>query len=100
MALNKLIQLSTDLVTVAEFKDHAGAYLDRVQSSGNPIVITKNGKAAGVVVSPAEYDKIQYQRALMESIARGVADADAGRVMSTEEAKSEIEAARASRKNR
>jgi len=99
MAL-KSIQLSTDLVTVAEFKDHAGTYLDRVQSSGHPIVITKNGKAAGVIVSPAEYDQIQYKQAFMESVARGVADGDAGKVKSTNEAKHDIEVARVSRKNK
>ncbi len=99
MAL-KAIQLSTDLVTVAEFKNHAGAYLDRVQTTGHPIVITKNGKAAGVVVSPAEYDRLQYNQAFMESVARGVADGNAGRVKSTQDAKREIEAARSARKNK
>jgi antitoxin YefM len=93
MAL-KPIQLSTDLITVAEFKDHAGAYLDQVQSSGQPIVITKNGKAAGVIVSPAEYDRIQHRQSFMESVARGIADGDAGRVKSSEAAKREIESAR------
>lgn len=83
MAL-KAIQLSTDLITVAEFKDHAGTYLDRVQSTGHPIVITKNGKAAGVIVSPEEYDRI-YTQQFLESVAKGVADGDAGRVTSTEE---------------
>ena len=96
----KAIQLSTDLVTVADFKDHAGAYLDRVQSSGHPIVITKNGKAAGVIVSPAEYDRLLYKQALMESVARGVADGDTGRVKSTQEARREIETARAARKSK
>lgn len=99
MAL-KTIQLSTDLITVAEFKDHAGSYLDRVQSSGHPIVITKNGKAAGVIMSPAEYDRIQYKQALLESVARGIADGDAGRVKSTEEARREIETTRAARKTK
>jgi prevent-host-death family protein len=83
MAL-KAIQLSTDLITVAEFKDHAGTYLDRVQSTGHPIVITKNGKAAGVIVSPEEYDRI-YTQQFLESVAKGAADGDAGRVTSTEE---------------
>lgn len=72
MAL-KAIQLSTDHITVAEFKDHAGTYLDRVQSTGHPIVITKNGKAAGVIVSPEEYDRI-YTQQFTESVAKGVAD--------------------------
>lgn len=99
MAL-KTVQLSTDLVTVAEFKDHAGSYLDQIQTTGNPIVITKNGKAAGVVISPAEYDRMQYRQALMESVARGVADGDAGRVLSTEDARIHLKNQRASRKAR
>ncbi|MGK5089909.1 type II toxin-antitoxin system Phd/YefM family antitoxin [Bdellovibrionota bacterium FG-2] len=93
----KAIQLSTDLVTVAEFKDHAGAYLDRVQSSGHPIVITKNGKAAGVIVSPEEYDRI-YSERFMASVAKGVADGDAGRVVSTEELERQLAKRRKTRK--
>lgn len=85
----KAIQISTDLVTVAEFKDHVGMYLERVQSSGHSIVITKNGKAAGVIVSPAEYDRFYTQR-LRESISQGTADGDAGRVLSTKELERQI----------
>lgn len=96
MAL-KAIQLSTDLVTVAEFKDHAGTYLDRVQSTGHPIVITKNGKAAGVIISTEEYDRIYTQR-FMESVAKGVADGDAGRVVSTEELERQLAERRKTRK--
>lgn len=93
----KAIQLSKDLVTLAEFKDHAGNYLDRVVSSGHPLVITKNGRAAGVVISPEEYDRIYTQR-LMESVSKGVTQGDAGLAVSTEEAKRQVEAARAARK--
>lgn len=80
----KAIQLSKDLITLAEFKDHAGNYLDQVVKSGHPLVITKNGKAAGVVVSPEEYDRIYTQR-FIESVAKGIVDGDSGRVVSTEE---------------
>ena len=98
MAL-KAIQLSKDLVTVAEFKDHAGTYLDQVVNTGHPLVITKNGKAAGVVVSPEEYDRVYTQR-FMESVAKGIAEGDAGLAVSTQEAKRQVETARASRKTK
>ncbi len=94
----KAIQLSTDLVTVAEFKDHAGSYLDRVQATGHPIVITKNGKAAGVIVSPAEYDRFYTQR-LMDSIAQGVTDGNIGNVTSTEELERQLAKRRKTRKD-
>lgn len=96
MAL-KAIQLSSDLITVAEFKDHAGTYLDRVQSTGQPIVITKNGKAAGVIVSPEEYDRI-YTQQFKESVAKGVADGDTGRVISTEELERQLSKRRKAKK--
>ena len=93
----KAIQLSKDLVTLAEFKDHAGMYLDQVVDTGHPIVITKNGKAAGVVVSPEEYDRIYTQR-FMESVAKGIADGDAGRLVSTEELEHQLAGRRKARK--
>lgn len=96
MAL-KAIQLSSGLITVAEFKDHAGTYLDRVQSTGQPIVITKNGKAAGVIVSPEEYDRI-YTKQFKESVAKGTADGDAGRVISTEELERQLSERRKTKK--
>ena len=93
----KAIQLSKDLITVAEFKDHAGTYLDQVVSTNHPLVITKNGKAAGVVLSPAEYDRI-YTQLFMESVVRGKSDGDAGRVMSTEELERHLTERRKARK--
>jgi len=95
----KAIQLSKDLVTVAEFKDHAGTYLDQVMNTGHPLVITKNGKAAGVVVSPEEYDRI-YTQLFRESVAKGIAEADAGLAVSTKEAKQQILATRNVRKSK
>ncbi|MBI2604558.1 MAG: type II toxin-antitoxin system Phd/YefM family antitoxin [Deltaproteobacteria bacterium] len=96
MAL-KAIQLSKDLITVAEFKDHAGSYLDQVVSTGHPLVITKNGIAAGVLVSPEEYDRV-YTKLFMESVAKGVAEGDAGLAVNTDEAKRQVKAARETRK--
>ena len=95
----KAIQLSKDLVTVAAFKDNAGRYLDQVVNTGHPLVITKNGKAAGVVVSPEEYDRIYTQR-FMESVARGAADGDAGRVISTEELERQLAQRRKAKKTK
>lgn len=86
-------------MTVAEFKDHAGTYLDRVQSTGHPIVITKNGKAAGVIVSTEKYDRIYTQR-FMESVANGVADGDSGRVLSTKELQRQLAERRKAQKTK
>ena len=93
----RLIQLSSDVVPIGEFKSQAASYLERLRSTGHPIVITQNGKPAGVLLSPAEFDKLQYKEALLESIDKGVADLDAGKSMDTEELERRLQA---SRKNR
>ena len=80
----KAIKLS-DIVTIGEFKNHAATWLDRVRQSGQPVVITQNGKPAGVILSPSEYERLQYREALLASIDRGVAELDSGQGIETAE---------------
>jgi antitoxin YefM len=42
---------------------------------------------AGVLLSPEEYDDLVYGKALMDSVNRGMEDADSGRVYTTEQLK-------------
>jgi prevent-host-death family protein len=56
-------------------------WLKRVADTGQPVVITQNGKAAGVLVSPAEFDRLRERAGLLEAIDVGLADEQAGRVV-------------------
>jgi len=49
--------------------------------TGQPVVITQNGRPAGVLLSPAEFDRLLGRQRFLESMAAGMADADAGRTM-------------------
>lgn len=93
----KALRLSEDIVTVGEFRAKTSSWLEKLKSSNQPVVITQNGKPAAVLLSPAEYDKIQYTQSFMESVARGTADADVGRVVSTEELERRLEEKRKAR---
>jgi prevent-host-death family protein len=75
----------SDVVPIGEFKNHAASWLERARSSGHPVVITQNGKTAGVLLSPKEYEKIQYDQALAASIDRGLSQLDAGEGIDTDE---------------
>jgi len=90
----KSIKLETNVVSVADFKAHASRWFDRIREDGEPVVITHNGKPAAVVLSPAEYDRLGAQQRLLESVAAGLADAEAGRTMSTAELKKRLRARR------
>ncbi|MCB9025594.1 MAG: type II toxin-antitoxin system Phd/YefM family antitoxin [Bdellovibrionaceae bacterium] len=78
--LMKALKISKDVVTLAEFKSQAASLLERIGSSSQPLLITQNGKPAGVLLSPAEFDRIQEQESsrFVISVNRGLQDADSG----------------------
>lgn len=80
----RALRVSEDIVPIAQFKARAGRWLERARDTGHPVVITQNGKPAGVLLSPAEFDELQDRVRLFVDIAAGVADAEAGRVFTTD----------------
>ena len=91
----KQINISNDIVPVAEFKVKISRYLNNIKSTGRPMVITQNGKPAGVLISPDDFDELVYQKSLIESINRGLSDVERGSVFTTKELKAELEKQRA-----
>lgn len=59
--------------------------LRRVQTSHRPIIITQNGKAAGVLISPADFDQLSEQYRFIQAVQRGLSDVEQGRLLSEEE---------------
>jgi prevent-host-death family protein len=81
----RAIKVAEDIVPVGEFKGQAARWLRHAAETGHPVVITQNGKPAGVLVSPTEYDRLTERERFLESVALGLADAEAGRTMDTKE---------------
>jgi prevent-host-death family protein len=93
----KDIRVSQGVVPLGEFKAHAARYLKHLDG---PVVITQHGRPAAVLVSPVEYDRIKDQQRFFESLAAGIADAEGGRVMDTEELQRRLVSAREQRSSR
>ena len=93
----KEVQISDGIVPLGEFKAQAAKLLKRIGESGQPMVITQNGRPAGVLLSPREYDRIQERQRVLESIAAGLADAESGQTMSTMELRERLRAWRSDR---
>jgi prevent-host-death family protein len=81
----RALKVAEDIVPVGEFKGQAARWLRHAAESGQPVVITQNGKPAGVLVSPSEYDRLTERQRFLESVALGLADAETGRTMNTKE---------------
>jgi antitoxin YefM len=86
----KIMSVSNDIVPIGKFKTSISKWFKSVHDTGHPLIITQNGKPAGVLLSPSEYDELVYKRAFLDSINRGIADAESGKIYSSEELKGEL----------
>lgn len=77
------IKIDEDFMPVSEFKANAASVLARAREHGTPVVITQNGRPAGVFLSPAAYEELVEQARFLASVREGLADADGGRVLSS-----------------
>ena len=91
------INVSQDIVPVGEFKTGISKWLKSIREKKHPIIITQNGRPAGVLIAPEEYDQLVYTKAFLDSIHRGIQDVNDGDIFTTDELKEEI---REARKNR
>jgi prevent-host-death family protein len=92
----KTISVKNDIVPIAEFKTRLSKWFKSLQDTGHPLIITQNGKPAGVLLSPNDYDELVYRKSFLDSVGRGIADADSGRTFRTKE----LRAALTSRRTR
>lgn len=73
---------TTDIQKLSAFRQKASEHLARLKETGRAEVLTINGEAAGVVMSPQAYDKLMEEVELARSLAmldRSEADIKAGR---------------------
>ncbi len=83
--------VSEDIIPIGEFKKQASSLFRRVKELGRPILITQNGSPVSVVIPPQEYDRIQEQARFIASVEAGLADVEAGRVLTEKEARERLE---------
>jgi prevent-host-death family protein len=77
-----MLDLAKDIQSLSHFKRHTADVMKQIKESGNPIVLTVNGKAEVVVQDAAAYQRLMTlaERAEMtEFLREAKADADAGR---------------------
>ena len=79
---SRALRISEDFVPVSEFKAHATEWFRRAATTGAPVVVTQNGRPAGVLLSPEAFDEIAERVRFISAIEEGIADSDAGRAQS------------------
>jgi len=91
------ISIANDIIPVGKFKIGISKFLAQINKNGNSVIITQNGKPTGVVISPSEYDKLQYTKNFINSISEGLKDSEEGNLLSTSELRMELKRERVGR---
>jgi prevent-host-death family protein len=77
-----MIDLSTDIHSLSDFKRNTSKYMERMKKSGHPLVLTIHGKAELVVQDAANYQRLLElaERGEMRDFLReSLEDIEAGR---------------------
>jgi len=64
------MRVSEDIVPIAEFKTNASRLIRELGQTHRTIIVTHNGRAAAVVLSPEEYDRLNDEQTRRLHLAR------------------------------
>jgi prevent-host-death family protein len=73
------MRFSTQIKPISYVKSHAAELLDRLAEEREPIVITQNGEARAVLIDIHSYEKSQETLALLQILAIGKKQMQAGK---------------------
>jgi prevent-host-death family protein len=77
-----VLNLSRDIDSLSNFKRDTSAFVERLKDSGEPVVLTINGKAELVVQDASSYQRLLEAAEQIESLEflrQSLEDVDAGR---------------------
>lgn len=80
-----MVNVQTGIDSLTNFKRQTSQYLERLQETGDPVVLTVNGKSQVVVQDVAAYQRLVELAAKADrqetvaAIREGLADVEAGR---------------------
>jgi prevent-host-death family protein len=74
-----MLDIANDIRSLSDFKRNTSELLDRLKKSGNPLVLTINGRAEVVVQDAGAYQELLDRVETIEGIKRGLVDVRAGR---------------------
>lgn len=84
------MKFSEDLVPLADLKVNPGRVVTQVTETHRPVLLTRRGRGVAVLQSVTDYDRAEEERAFMRAVVAGLADLEAGREVSLEEARKQL----------
>lgn len=79
------VNLETDIKPLAEVRASMTACIEQVHKTGRPLVITKQGKSAAILLDVAVYEALMERLELLEDIQTAETQISEGNLTSQEE---------------
>ncbi len=83
-----MLDISRDIHSLTDFKKNTSKFVEQLKETGEPVVLTINGKAELVVQDATAYQKllqIADEARVLDGIRQGIEDMNAGRTVSLDE---------------
>jgi len=65
--------------------------IEKLREHGSPLVLTRDGKPSAVVMEPEEFERLTEAARFIAAVTEGLADSDAGRLVSDEDLEQELD---------
>ena len=85
-----MLDISRDIHSLTDFKKNTSEFINQLKETGDPVVLTINGKAELVVQDAAAYQRLRQiaeEARVLEGIRQGIDDMNAGRTISLDQFK-------------
>jgi len=83
-----MVDIAKDIQSLSHFKRNSAQVMKQMKKSGNPVVLTVNGKAQGVVQDASAYQRLltlAEKAEMVQFLHQAKADADAGKTVPARE---------------
>jgi prevent-host-death family protein len=91
------MRYSTQIKPISYVKAHAAELLDRINEEREPIIITQNGEAHAVLIDIHSYEESQETAALLQILAIGEKQIEAGETFDIKDVIDDIRGGRSAR---
>lgn len=90
-----MLDINRDIHSLTDFKKNTSEFIQQLKQTGEPVVLTINGRAELIVQDAAAYQKLREiaeEAGVLEGIRLGLEDLKAGRTVSLDEFKQRVRA--------
>ena len=75
------LKLSRDIQPVTEFRANAAQFIEQVQATGEPVILTQHGRSAAVLLDVDSYEGMLDELALLRDVRKAEQQVASGKIL-------------------